>query len=423
MAEDTAAGRSRRRSPPQHPDEFTIERDPLPEASGRAEQKSNARASQTSIDAARHDGDHPREPLPYPARVSAKYYLVPGPDERVASERRAFADARGECLIFKDEGSRLATRREEPAVVRDLVAIAQHREWSGLRVTGSASFRRGVWLEATARGLTVAGYEPTDADRQVRAKGSSDRRTSEVGLNAGNPERATAAGSRRAGDRGLEPAPRLQDHRDRGVPAVDYDRGVSGRLVEIGAAPYKNRPNTERSTFLELELSDGARHRVWGTGLREAVEASGARSGEFVQVRRTGFEMVPKSFGVVDAERSGTRTEQRHVRRHRWSVERDRFRALPRDEAVKDPDLAAAHSHLVALDRALARAFPNDRPAQEAVLDVARDRLARHLEKGHALHRAEYAMPDRAQSVERVNGPAQQPAQELRRRGVREKDR
>lgn len=77
-----------------------------------------------------------------------------------------YTDARAEAAAFRDQGRRLTTDRNDPHVVRDLVAIAQHRGWSTVSVRGHSEFRREVWLRARAAGLEVRGYRPTERDRQ-----------------------------------------------------------------------------------------------------------------------------------------------------------------------------------------------------------------------------------------------------------------
>lgn len=77
-----------------------------------------------------------------------------------------YSDARAEAAAFRDQGRRLTTDRNDPHVVRDLVAIARHRGWSTISVRGHSGFRREVWLRARAAGLEVRGYRPTERDRQ-----------------------------------------------------------------------------------------------------------------------------------------------------------------------------------------------------------------------------------------------------------------
>src|SRR3546814_17717989 len=75
--------------------------------------------------------------------------------------------------------SRLVTATESQEVVKDLVAIAQHRNWDRIHVTGSEEFRRSVWIEASQKGLEVRGYKPNDRDLQEldRLRGETSRTT------------------------------------------------------------------------------------------------------------------------------------------------------------------------------------------------------------------------------------------------------
>lgn len=93
-----------------------------------------------------------------------------------------YADARTEAAAFRDQGRRLSTDRNDPHVVRDLVAIAQHRGWTSISVRGQTEFRREVFHLARAAGLEVRGYRPTERDRQQADRAQSER----------SPERTTA---------------------------------------------------------------------------------------------------------------------------------------------------------------------------------------------------------------------------------------
>jgi len=86
-----------------------------------------------------------------------------------------YRDARDPAAAFRDHGGRLATDRSDPHVVRDLVAIAQHRGWTTISVRGQTEFRREVYLLARAAGLEVRGYRPTERDRQQAERPSAAR--------------------------------------------------------------------------------------------------------------------------------------------------------------------------------------------------------------------------------------------------------
>lgn len=169
-----------------------------------------------------------------PDRIRRKYYVVANESEKDGpdGEARLYADEQGEYLAFKVTEDRLVTRLAAAEVVRDMVSVAQHRQWEALEVRGSAEFRREAWLEAGARGIEVQGYQPTELDRQ------------------------TLAGRREVWDRTHPRTPELaaRSTSDRGERAdkFDYDKGISGRLIEVDQAPYRNRTDAEASTYCML---------------------------------------------------------------------------------------------------------------------------------------------------------------------------
>ena len=83
-----------------------------------------------------------------------------------SGEPAYFTTAQAKEPAFRDQGRRLITSSESDEVVRDLVAIARHRGWSHVHVTGSETFRRAAWLEASRQGLEVRGYRPSERDLQ-----------------------------------------------------------------------------------------------------------------------------------------------------------------------------------------------------------------------------------------------------------------
>ncbi len=163
--------------------------------------ESSAASSQKAAPMARADG--------LPSRVRRKYYVVA--EERAkeggALKARVYADERGEYLAFKALENRLTTRLASAQVVDDMVAVAEHRNWQTIRVRGSMEFRREAWLEASARGMEVKGYEATHLDRQALAhrrtsRERANRRPSEsrAQANVNRSKSADGVYSRNAGD-------------------------------------------------------------------------------------------------------------------------------------------------------------------------------------------------------------------------------
>lgn len=349
-------------------EDFSLERQvrtgrgPETDKPGKYPEAQSAAADQPSATTAQ-DND-------FPDRIRRKYYVVakePGKDG-AGQEARLYADERGEYLVFKVTEDRLVTRLAAADVLRDMVSVAQHRGWEALQVRGSAEFRREAWLEANARGMEVQGYQPTELDRQALA----DRQ--EV-WNRTHP-------------RAHEVELRSVSDRDERAEKLDYDKGVSGRLIEVGRAPYRNRNDAETSTYVAIELDNGRQHQVWGVGLEKAAADSKAEPGDRIQVRRDSVERVAKDIKVIDAASGSARIERRQVPRNRWRVTADKFRSADRKTAARDLDLVAAQSQMLIIEKALERVFPADDRARHTIMEAAKERIAGHLERGHSFARA-----------------------------------
>ncbi|MBM3578153.1 MAG: hypothetical protein FJX40_10935 [Alphaproteobacteria bacterium] len=127
----------------------------------------------TARDADRHPASRSSGAVEFdhlPSHLRRKYYVV----EVDAAEARIYADRSGEYLVAKASRDRLVTRVASIEVVRDLVAIAAHRGWERIELTGSLEFRREAWLAASVRGIEAKGYEPTELDRAALAKMRGD---------------------------------------------------------------------------------------------------------------------------------------------------------------------------------------------------------------------------------------------------------
>jgi hypothetical protein len=317
----------------------------------------------------------------FPDRIRRKYYVVPTESQKDGSDREArlYADERKEYLAFKANDDRLVTRIAAAEVIRDMVSVAQHRRWEALHVRGSVEFRREAWLEASARGMDVKGYQPSELDRQALA----DRRVAWDRAQA----RTNDAKARSTSDRPPQ------------ANRLDYDKGVSGRLMEVGYGPYRNRADAEPSTYVAIELDDGRRHQVWGVGLETDVANSGGRPGDRISLRRDGVEPVIRAIKSIDAATGTASIERRQMWRNRWSVTVEERRA-ERPAPAHDSDLLAAQSQIAVINKLVERALPNDENARQNIMAFAKERIAQHLENGHSFSRATVMEPvrDRHQS-------------------------
>lgn len=341
----------------------------------------------------------------FPDRIRRKYYVVASQSEKdgLGREARLYADERKEYLAFKTTDDRLVTRIAAADVIRDMVSVAQHRQWEALHVRGSVEFRSEAWLEASARGIEVQGYQPNELDRQVLA----DRRFAWDRAHA----RTNDVEARSASDKPLQ------------ADRLDYDKGVSGRLMEVGFGPYRNRPDAEPSTYVAIELDDGRRHQVWGVGIVTDIADSGARPGDRISLRRDGVEPVIRSIKSLDADTGAAGTERRQMWRNMWIVTVEERRA-DRPAAMHDSDLLAAQSQIMVINKLVERALPNDENARQSIMAFAKERIAQHLENGHSFARATVREPVRdrlGQPGHDQEGARQSQSSERMRRQERER--
>ena len=312
----------------------------------------------------------------FPDRIRRKYYVVANESQKDRSDRQArlYADERREYLAFKATDDRLVTRIAAAEVIRDMVSVAQHRQWEALHVRGSVEFRREAWLEASARGMDVKGYQLSELDRQALA----DRRVAWDRAQA----RTNDAEARSVSDRPLR------------ADRLDYDKGVSGRLMEVGYGPYRDRPDAEPSTYVAIELDDGRRHQVWGVGIVTDVADSGAKPGDRISMRRQSVEPVIRAIKSIDAATGIASIERRQMWRNVWSVTVEAHRA-DRLAAAHDSDLLAAQSQIAVINKLVERALPNDENARQNIMAFAKERIAQHLENGQSFARATVIEPIR----------------------------
>lgn len=175
---------------------------------------------------------HSLEAGDVPESVRKRYYADKA---KWSGEPAFFTTAQAKDPAFRDQGRRLVTATESQEVVKDLVAIAQHRNWDRIHVTGSEEFRRSVWIEASQKGLEVRGYKPNDRDLQEldRLRGETSRNTiapmaardvdvarGSSGISRQSDGSGLERPDARRGDRGNTPNDRAADSQMRVMEAV-----------------------------------------------------------------------------------------------------------------------------------------------------------------------------------------------------------
>ncbi|MFC5342889.1 LPD7 domain-containing protein (plasmid) [Brevundimonas staleyi] len=283
---------------------------------------------------------------------------------------------------FRDRGGKLEALQTDPATVATLLAVAKHRNWTAIKVRGDDDFRREVWKEAQAMGLEVSGYRPKARDRaeldQLRTAGAERPQP---------PSAATHPSGR--GDR-VGKAPEVE-------PGV-----TAGKLIEIGQAPYPRGSDAKPTPFIRVEQADGRVKDLWGVGLPDALQRSGAQVGDDIRARRAGTDKVTVKVEQRDPESGRTTRRDREVDRNRWEIEADRFRSASPEQRMRDPAMAPAQSRLDVVE-SVARSRLSDPQAQARVVAGAEARIAEHIAAGRTIEPVR--APDRDRTEREAGGP------------------
>jgi putative DNA primase/helicase len=282
---------------------------------------------------------------------------------------------------FTDRGARLITPSENMEVVKSLIAIAEARGWKDITVSGSERFRKEAWGAASALGLKVRGYTPTEFERALFARKAS---------------REAAATPQPANESGYAGANRGSD-RDLGVR--DRPKGpITGRLIDHGVAAYRHDPQEPLSYFVKIETSDGERE-IWGIDLKRALKESltQPKIGDEIGLRAVRRDTVTVQERERDSEGKVVSQKPLEAHRNRWIVERQGFfaeraaaaRTLrdpsvdPKQGAKRHPELVGTYLQMHAAQIA-ARQF-RDPQDQERFVSHVRIALADAVARGEPL--------------------------------------
>lgn len=121
-----------------------------------------------------------------PEKIKKRYILVNG---------KFYYHDQPKQVAIKDTGKYLKARLDSTRIAEDIVEISNAKGWKELEVSGSETFRREIWVEASARGMAVKGYRPKDKDRALLEKKLRERGVGEVEADRMADNAATRSGT------------------------------------------------------------------------------------------------------------------------------------------------------------------------------------------------------------------------------------
>ncbi|WP_227272024.1 LPD7 domain-containing protein [Roseobacter weihaiensis] len=235
---------------------------------------------------------------------------------------------------IQDQGDSLKTKNADRATAMDMVELAAHRGWSRMNVKGPEDFRREMWIEGTAQGIDVRGYRPNDKD-----KAEADRRAELVGYRvierADGLEQSATQGKEAASPTNARSLPSDSNV----VEIPNYDKGVTGKITDIGTAPYRDREKAAETPYVAMQLPDGRSHKLWGVGLPDMVNDNNLKVGDTATIASAGTKPVtvektdPKTGEVKQIDTFRREWDARDIQRQ----QNERVEPVTRRDEAQQP--------------------------------------------------------------------------------------
>ncbi len=92
-----------------------------------------------------------------------------------------------DTVAIVDRGESISVRSKADSAVRASLQLAKDKGWSPIVATGDEAFKRKSWLIGSEMGLTIQGYEPTQADHDELNQ-RLQYKEARYGKNSGNTE-------------------------------------------------------------------------------------------------------------------------------------------------------------------------------------------------------------------------------------------
>lgn len=345
-------------------------------------------ASDAMVRQPQQDGEiKPDRPAPQHAHEQSRFGMPHSFEERFlitkhANQRELFRNYDDEHPAIVDKGNKLTTRNADRSTAMDMIELAAHRGWQGIKARGPEDFRREMWIEGTAHGMKVQGYRPSEQDRK-----EADRREQLIGdrvierlddAKSGHTRHSSPAPSASAGDR------HNGGKTTNVIDMPNYEKGVRGSITETGSAPYRDREGANATPFVELELASGQKHKVWGVSLPDIIKENRLQAGDTATLRSDGTQTVTVQ---VKDPKTGEISE-RDVQRRNWVAENiERAEAKGRkvsEAAVKeyeaqmiDQATAVQAAHEATQSKPETEGMPDKDREQQPATDRLEDRIRR----------------------------------------------
>lgn len=215
-----------------------------------------------------------------------------------------FANKHTGETIFRDEGNRIVMSAREPS--NDDVAMAltlAAEKFGTLKIKGSATYKQQILDIAVAKNLNVVFHDKAMQTQFLQYKAENQQKVQQT---VDTPPKQPVMEDQATPDDAVMNKPMTQSIEDE--PLL---------LVAHGVAPYQNKPKEKQSYFVTLSNGD----TQWGKGLEDAIEQSGAKVGDAVNLTRTGKRNVTVTNVVRDDDGKVISADPIEAKRVEWHIE------------------------------------------------------------------------------------------------------
>lgn len=297
-----------------------------------------------------------------------------------------------DVVAFEDKGNKLETKSDSEQIAETMVTIARARGWDEIKVSGSETFRKEVWLEAAAHGMHVKGYTPSEQDKAELAKRSRETESNRVEQGAA-PFRGRENGPASQQDQSTQTDPSAKQPAattqrtataNAAADVAGIETGViAGTLMAHGSAPYQNNKENSGSYYATVRDGKGNESTTWGIDLQRAIAESKAQVGDQVTLRNEGRKEVVVEVPIKDARGKVVAVEEKPTHRNAWNVELAKTFAneTPSDAVKKHPELAGTYAAAASIDKK-AEADGLSPEQRAVVMQRVRQNIVNSIERG-----------------------------------------
>ncbi len=351
-----------------------------------------------------------------PADVDRRYHTE---NSRWRDQRGFYEGAAAKDPAFHDRGNKLVSGIQSPAVIADMVAIAEHRGWKSIEVTGTEEFRREAWLKAREQGLEVRGYKPNERDLQElgkRREQIDDRRNDAI-----TAVREPTAAAERTPSSAKEPVERGEAITTKAAPLPAAAPSADREQVDTASA--KVAPTAERGTAIVTDRASAQRVEDRTDSVPAKAVAAGRNTPPTLEGERT---LLSVSFYEVEAAKAAGARWDKDAKS--WYVEgKDKLHAavpwIPDSEQKRTEAMIAgnrnARGQMRVVEAMVEKSLPDDPEGRRLVLAASRAVLADAVERGQRIPPPEFKVVDKARDP--APAEAATPARPIAARPARER--